>query len=94
MAEHKIIKCSKFAVTLMLLCIKNCSADVESVKPFRLIDFEQMKSNIFTANISKELGNLAAMENNSKCVQELSAIGNGLINMELWAMKSKTYSSL
>ncbi len=90
MAAALEVKCFKlqFAVILMVFCIKSFAADAELVEPFQTIDFEQMKRNIFTENISRKFEIVNATENDLKCVKELSAIGNGLINMELWAMKS------
>lgn len=52
-------------------------------------NFEQMKIDLFTSNRETERQYKAVTRNDEECMIELDAIGNGVKNMEFWALKRK-----
>lgn len=79
----------QFAIILVVLCIKCTDAELKPTRSLNLFHFEQMKKDIFTVNRANEFDHENITGNNLECSEELSAIGKGLTNLELWAIKSK-----
>lgn len=78
------------AIILLVLCIKCIDAELKPTRSFDLFDFERMKMDIFTRNISEGFDYENVTRNELKCLEELRAIGKGLTDSELWAIKSKS----
>lgn len=85
------ILCS-FTVILLTYLIKfsNAKHD-ESQTVLNFLDFDKIKINLFTRNRTKEFHYKDFTQNDEECMIELNEIGNGLNNMELWAIKRKSF---
>lgn len=79
-------------LVLLVICTKNVHAEFESnneTAGINLIDFEQIKYNLFNSNIVVEFKDKKLKPNDRKCLRELEAIRKGLDRSDLWALKSK-----
>lgn len=78
-----------FAIILFIYLIKFSSANHrQNQMNLNFLNFEQMKIDLFTVN--KTAHQCKTMtQRDEKCLNELAAIGNGLKNLELWAIKRK-----
>lgn len=77
----------QFCITLFVFCIK-CNAT--EFYPHKLsIEFEEIKNAIFTSNKTEVNKQDAKSPADSQCERELRAVGVGLRNFDLWAIKSK-----
>lgn len=88
----KIIICSLECLLSLILIIntKCCSAKLKPEKiSFNAFDFEQIKNDLLTKAPVNSLNLTNLTFNDEKCLNELNAIGDGLQNFQLWAIKGK-----
>lgn len=74
-----------------LICVNLSYASVDSNFPF--FNFDQIKYDIFTKSDSINLAKASSSEHtlsDQMCFDEIIAIGNGLMNNEKWAIRSKS----
>lgn len=77
----------QFCITLFVFCVKCCATEIY---PHKLsIEFEEIKNTIFTTNTTEEYERESESPADLECERELRAIGIGLENVDLWAIKSK-----
>lgn len=81
---------SLFAIILFTYSIKFSGANHRQNQiNLNFLNFEQIKSDLFTINRTVRHQYELSSQNDEQCLIELNAIGNGVKNLELWAIKRK-----